>query len=53
MEDPNVLTRPWTIRETFRLRPNERLREYECIEDNEDLLRLERVLGDSASEKAP
>ena len=53
MEDPNVLTRPWTIRETFRLRPNERLREYECIEDNEDLQRLERVLGGAAADKAP
>jgi hypothetical protein len=31
MEDPAVFTRPWTIRETFRLRPNERIREYECI----------------------
>jgi hypothetical protein len=44
MEDPNVLTRPWTIRETFRLRPSERIREYECIESNEDLLRFERLL---------
>jgi hypothetical protein len=49
MEDPSVLTRPWTIRETFRLRPNERLREYECIENNEDLLRLERLLGAPAA----
>ena len=53
MEDPNVLARPWTIRETFRLRRDERLREYECIENNEDLQRLERVLGAPASEKAP
>jgi hypothetical protein len=44
MEDPAVLTRPWTIRETFRLRPGERLREYECIESNEDLTRFEELL---------
>jgi hypothetical protein len=53
MEDPNVLTRPWTIRETFRLRPGERIREYECIESNEDLVRFERLLESDASEGAP
>lgn len=44
LDDPVVLTRPWIVRETFRLRPNERIREYECIESNEDLGRLERLL---------
>jgi hypothetical protein len=44
MEDPAVLTRPWTIRETFRLRPGERIREYECIESNEDLTRFQELL---------
>ena len=44
MEDPAVLTRAWTIRETFRLRPDERIREYECIESNEDLTRFEQLL---------
>jgi hypothetical protein len=53
IEDPNVLTRPWVINETFRLRPNERLREYECIESNEDLLRLQRLLNDGSAEKTP
>jgi len=44
VEDPGVLTKPWHEHEIFRLRPNERLREYECIENNEDLLRFERLL---------
>jgi len=44
VEDPDVLTRPWHEHEIFRLRPNERLREYECIENNEDLLRFEKLL---------
>jgi len=44
MEDPEVFTRPWRTEETFRLRPGERIREYECIENNEDLLRIERLL---------
>ena len=44
MEDPAVFTKPWHMEETFRLRPNERLREYECIEDNEDIARFEKQL---------
>ncbi|HVS22454.1 MAG TPA: hypothetical protein VMU03_01910 [Gammaproteobacteria bacterium] len=44
MEDPVVFTKPWHMEETFRLRPNERLREYECIEDNEDIARFEKQL---------
>jgi hypothetical protein len=32
------------MEETFRLRPNERIREYECIEDNEDIARFEKLL---------
>jgi len=44
MEDPVVFTRPWHEHEIFRLRPNERLREYECIENNEDLQRFEKLL---------
>jgi hypothetical protein len=53
MEDPAVLTKPWTIRETFRLRPGERIREYECIESNEDLTRFEQLLQEPAGERAP
>ena len=44
MEDPDVLTKPWRIQERFRLRPNDRIREYECIESNEDLQRIEKLL---------
>jgi hypothetical protein len=44
MEDPVVFTKPWHMEESFRLRPNERLREYECIENNEDIARFERQL---------
>jgi len=44
MEDPEVFTKPWHEHEIFRLRPNERLREYECIENNEDLQRFEKLL---------
>ena len=47
--DPEVLTRPWRIEDTLRLRPNERIREYECIENNDEvLLRLERLLESGA-----
>ena len=44
MDDPEVFTKPWHQQETFRLRPGERLREYECIENNEDILRWEKLL---------
>jgi hypothetical protein len=44
MEDPKVFTKAWTQRMVIRLRPGERLREYECIENNEDLLRFETIL---------
>jgi hypothetical protein len=44
MDDPEVFTKPWHQQETFRLRPNERIREYECIENNEDIVRWEKLL---------
>jgi len=44
MEDPVAFTKPWHAEETFRLRPNERIREYECIENNEDITRFEKLL---------
>jgi hypothetical protein len=44
MEDPEVLTKPWHLRSTIRLRPDDRVREYECGENNEDILRFESLL---------
>jgi hypothetical protein len=44
IEDPVVLTKPWRMADTLRLRPNERIREYECIENNEDLVRFQELL---------
>jgi hypothetical protein len=49
MDDPEVFTKPWHQYETLHLRPNERLREYECIENNEDLLRFEKLLESDPS----
>jgi hypothetical protein len=47
IDDPAVLAKPWHMQDTMRLRPNERLREYECIESNEDLTRFEELLKTS------
>jgi hypothetical protein len=44
MEDPKVLTKPWTYRSTLMLREDTRLREYICQEDNQDILRYEEYL---------
>jgi hypothetical protein len=44
MEDPEVLTKPWNQQATIRLRPEERIREYECGENNEDIVRFESLL---------
>ena len=53
MEDPVVFTKPWRQQEILHLRPNERIREYECIENNEDLLRIEKLLQDPSVFQAP
>jgi hypothetical protein len=45
-EDPEVLTKPWVQRSTIMLRPGTRLREYECVENNTDLDRYEKLLKD-------
>jgi hypothetical protein len=44
MEDPQVFIKPWNLRSTIRLRPEDRVREYECGENNEDILRFEALL---------
>jgi hypothetical protein len=34
MDDPNVLTKPWTLHSTLMLREGTRLEEYVCQENN-------------------
>lgn len=47
--DPGVMVKPWTQRMTFtRLKPGELPREYECIENNQD---LEHLTGPSVKAK--
>jgi hypothetical protein len=36
IEDPGVLAKPWRIRRTLTLAPNEEVREYICTENNRD-----------------
>jgi hypothetical protein len=48
MDDPTVLTKPWTLHSTFMLRPGTRLREYECAENNTDIGRYEKLLEDES-----
>ena len=49
VEDPGALTKPWKQYFTLRLAPGERIREYECIENNEDLLRFEKLLQNESA----
>jgi hypothetical protein len=45
IEDPKVFTKSWNLTPSFlSLRPGERLREYECIADNQDIQRFEELL---------
>jgi hypothetical protein len=44
MDDPNVLTKPWTLRSTMMLREGTRLEEYVCAENNLDPARHEKLL---------
>lgn len=46
MEDPEVLTGPWTYRTSMMLREGTRLREYTCVENNLDPARYEKLLKD-------
>jgi len=45
IDDPKAFTKTWSPAPTFlSLRPGERLHEYECIENNEDIVRFEQLL---------
>jgi hypothetical protein len=44
MQDPNVLTKPWTLRSSLMLREGTRLQEYVCAENNLDPDRYEQLL---------
>ena len=46
MEDPNVLTKPWTLQSSLMLREGTRLEEYTCAENNIDPHRYEKLLKD-------
>ena len=44
IDDPKVFTKPFTMSTTLMLREGARLREYICAENNEDAMRLEKLL---------
>ncbi len=46
IEDPKVLTKPFTQRNTLMLREGARLREYSCLENNMDPKLYEKLLVD-------
>ena len=52
MEDPNVLTRPWTLHSTLMLREGTRLEEYVC-ENNLDPARYEKMLKEGVKIERP
>jgi hypothetical protein len=49
IEDPIVLTKPFTQRNTLMLREGTRLREYSCLENNLDPKVYEKILVDPAT----
>ncbi len=49
MEDPKVLTKPWTIHSTMMLRQGTRVQEYVCAENNLDPGRYEKFLKDGVN----
>jgi len=54
IEDPKVLTKPFTQRSTLMLREGARLREYSCAENNMDPAVYERMLkGSTSFERTP
>jgi hypothetical protein len=46
MDDPKVLTGPWTVHSTLMLREGTRVQEYVCAENNLDPGRYEKLLKD-------
>jgi len=44
MEDPEVLTKPWSLRSSLMLREGTRVQEYVCAENNLDVQRYEQLL---------
>jgi hypothetical protein len=53
MDDPKVLTKPWTIHSTFMLRDGTRVREYVCAENNLDPDRYEKLLKEGVNFTRP
>jgi hypothetical protein len=49
MEDPNVFTKPWTLRSTLMLREGTRLQEMICAENNIDPDRYESLLKEGVT----
>ena len=49
MEDPKVLTKPWTIHSTIMLREGTRIQESVCAENNLDPGRLEKLQKDGVN----
>ena len=53
MEDPNVLTGPWTINTNLMHREGTRLREYVCAENNQAPERYEKLLKEGVNFTRP
>ena len=49
MEDPNVLTKPWTVKTTLMLREGTRLQEYVCAENNVETAHYEKILKEGVA----
>jgi hypothetical protein len=53
IDDPKVLTQPWTIHTTMMLREGTRVQEYVCAENNQDPAQFERLLKEGVGFKRP